>query len=316
MSAEGSTDFGQWDSHDIDFSVFLRPYTSNSNLHINQPGRIEGLSVHNTIAILPQDPLPLTIAETTSSATCDISGIASNDSRSKINKIYKKPKRPSSKKTLGNQGAPEPGSVDRGRPRKHTTVSLSRFNTDGTTENEKRVQFLERNRLAASKCRGRKKLWTSKLEEQARVLATQRHAIANQITLLRHELLELKFKCLDHSDCACEQIRQYLINTITSVPTESLSDELPNSYLPELSSGSGSMSSPVSNPTSESPLLDMVQDPVIGSFAELESGYTELQYDAFDLFANQLQQGKHDNIPTRSVSSKDLSAIKGETLDT
>jgi hypothetical protein len=60
-----------------------------------------------------------------------------------------------------------------------------------------------------------------------------------------------------------EQIQQYLEITITSAQTESSSDDFPNSHVPELSSGSGSVFSPVSDPTLGSPFLGRDQDPLL-----------------------------------------------------
>jgi len=56
----------------------------------------------------------------------------------------------------------------------------------------------------------RKKKWAHRLEERARVLACQRQVSINHIMLLRYQLLELKDKCLAHTNWECEQIRQYL----------------------------------------------------------------------------------------------------------
>jgi hypothetical protein len=38
------------------------------------------------------------------------------------------------------------------------------------------------------------------------------------MAMLKNELLMLKCKCLEHSDCDCEAIRDYLKNTITTTP--------------------------------------------------------------------------------------------------
>jgi hypothetical protein len=312
MDAQGSPDFSQWDSHSIDFSALLPPYASDSHLHINQPGHTKGLSEHNGIAILHQDQPPLTTA-TPTSANGDVSGVNSRGGTSKINKEKKSR---SFKEKPGDKAASKPGPISCGCTRKHTTVFCSKLDTDGTTEQEKRVKFLERNRLAASKCRARRKLQSSKLEERARVLASQRDAISKHITMLKHELIELKIKCLDHSDCDCKQIRQYLKSTITSPLTESLSDQISNSHVPELSSGLGSVSSPVSDPTFGSPSLDEAQDSLLHSFAEIETDFMQVEYDEFAAWVNGLQQGKNGSSPIRFPSSVDSSAMGMENIDT
>jgi len=39
--------------------------------------------------------------------------------------------------------------------------------------------------------------------------------------MLRNELLMLKCKCLEHSDCKCERLREYLKNTVAALPPAS-----------------------------------------------------------------------------------------------
>ncbi|KAF1815208.1 hypothetical protein P152DRAFT_366082, partial [Eremomyces bilateralis CBS 781.70] len=74
----------------------------------------------------------------------------------------------------------------------------------------KRDHHLARNRLAASKCRQRKKDWVARLEQQYRDLSAQKVALSETVMLLRAERLQLKQQCLEHQECACEEIRTYL----------------------------------------------------------------------------------------------------------
>ncbi|TID18810.1 Mitochondrial-processing peptidase subunit alpha [Venturia nashicola] len=84
-----------------------------------------------------------------------------------------------------------------------------------------RQKFLERNRVAASKCRQKKKEWTNSLEEKARDLQGQREMLVAYVSMLRNELLMLKCKCLEHSDCGCVALRDYLKNTVATLPPAS-----------------------------------------------------------------------------------------------
>jgi len=85
-------------------------------------------------------------------------------------------------------------------------------------DDAKREQFLARNREAASKCRQKKKVWTSNLEERARELSFEKQMLTTQAAMLKNELLMLKCKCLEHSNCDCESIREYLKHTVTNLP--------------------------------------------------------------------------------------------------
>ncbi|KAF2838130.1 hypothetical protein M501DRAFT_1004979 [Patellaria atrata CBS 101060] len=77
-------------------------------------------------------------------------------------------------------------------------------------EAAKRNAFLERNRLAASKCRQKKKEWTQDLEKKARELAAERAYLMAQVSELKNNILFLKDECLKHSNCGCTRIRDYL----------------------------------------------------------------------------------------------------------
>ena len=81
----------------------------------------------------------------------------------------------------------------------------------GSSDN-KRKKFLERNRLAASKCRQKKKEWANHLEEQARYLAQENKFLRASVAQLRDECLYLKnFLLSTHSECQCVGVKNYLI---------------------------------------------------------------------------------------------------------
>jgi len=67
----------------------------------------------------------------------------------------------------------------------------------------KRVAFLERNRLAADKCRTKKKEWTSRLEEDVSVAQTQNRNLKMEHLGLMQELDELK-SLVAMCDAECE----------------------------------------------------------------------------------------------------------------
>ena len=76
----------------------------------------------------------------------------------------------------------------------------------------KRKKFLERNRLAASKCRQKKKEWANNLEEQARYQAQENKLLRASVAQLRDECLYLKnFLLSTHSGCQCVGVKNYLM---------------------------------------------------------------------------------------------------------
>ncbi|MCJ1401624.1 hypothetical protein MMC11_004840 [Xylographa trunciseda] len=84
-------------------------------------------------------------------------------------------------------------------------------------EEEKRSKFLERNRVAASKCRQKKKEWTNNLEAKARELQNTKNQMAMMVNSLKEEVMWLKGEMLKHTGCGCVQIREYLAQQADSI---------------------------------------------------------------------------------------------------
>lgn len=69
------------------------------------------------------------------------------------------------------------------------------------TEEEKRKTFLERNRVAASKCRQRKKQQLQKMEDELSFYSTGYREVSVQVTQLRNHLLTLRNILNGHKEC-------------------------------------------------------------------------------------------------------------------
>lgn len=96
-------------------------------------------------------------------------------------------------------------------PRRRKKSALKQSSAGSTCDgDDKRNQFLERNRVAASKCRQKKKEWTSNLEQRARELQASKNSLALLVSSLREELLYLKGEALRHTTCDCTNVREYL----------------------------------------------------------------------------------------------------------
>ncbi|CAJ2503242.1 Uu.00g106360.m01.CDS01 [Anthostomella pinea] len=84
-----------------------------------------------------------------------------------------------------------------------------KVNPDGTktkmTDEEKRKNFLERNRVAALKCRQRKKQWLANLQNKVEMFSSENDALTAQISQLREEVVNLKTLLLAHKDCPVTQ---------------------------------------------------------------------------------------------------------------
>ncbi|KAJ1659522.1 hypothetical protein IWQ61_001429 [Dispira simplex] len=82
----------------------------------------------------------------------------------------------------------------------------------GDTE-EKRLRFLERNRIAASKCRQKKKQWIEGLKQQSEEVTQRNKHLCYLVRQLKEEVQMLKAQLLAHSNCDCSDIQQYLKNS-------------------------------------------------------------------------------------------------------
>ncbi|KAL1846581.1 hypothetical protein VTK73DRAFT_251 [Phialemonium thermophilum] len=113
------------------------------------------------------------------------------------------------KKSKANNGAASaaPGSVNgtdesRSEDGKHEENGGSKSKM---TDEEKRRNFLERNRVAALKCRQRKKQWLANLQSKVEMFSSENDALTAQITQLREEVVNLKTLLLAHKDCPVTQ---------------------------------------------------------------------------------------------------------------
>jgi ATF/CREB family transcription factor len=118
------------------------------------------------------------------------------------------PKGTPAKKAKGNNGTvskmimePEPPSDE------EPDMSKDEYNANGKkmTEEEKRKNFLERNRVAALKCRQRKKQWLQNLQSKVEMYSTENDSLSMQISQLREEVVNLKTLLLAHKDCPVSQ---------------------------------------------------------------------------------------------------------------
>lgn len=112
-------------------------------------------------------------------------------------------KAPASKKSKANVAGSLNGSED------HDDEDQDDDNGDKPkskmTEEEKRKNFLERNRVAALKCRQRKKQWLANLQNKVDLYQTENDQLTQQIAALREEVVNLKTLLLAHKDCPVTQ---------------------------------------------------------------------------------------------------------------
>ncbi|KAI9230407.1 MAG: hypothetical protein DHS80DRAFT_5825, partial [Piptocephalis tieghemiana] len=77
------------------------------------------------------------------------------------------------------------------------------------SEEEKRQRFLERNRIAASKCRQKKKAWIRSLEEKAESAQKEHDNLRAKVSALQQEVAFLRGQLTKHHQCSCSVIHEY-----------------------------------------------------------------------------------------------------------
>lgn len=66
-------------------------------------------------------------------------------------------------------------------------------------------KLIPRHRVAALKCRQRKKQWLANLQTKVELFSNENDALTSQITQLREEVVNLKTLLLAHKDCPVTQ---------------------------------------------------------------------------------------------------------------
>lgn len=124
------------------------------------------------------------------------------------------------RKRNGNETA-NPTSAKRSRKYASRANPSSPMDPNNPTE-QRRSKFLERNRVAASKCRQKKKEWTQNLESRGRELQKHNSNMRMMVDSLRQEVLFLKGEMLKHTGCGCTLIHDFLKNGAQTLPESAL----------------------------------------------------------------------------------------------
>ncbi|PSN72569.1 hypothetical protein BS50DRAFT_617765 [Corynespora cassiicola Philippines] len=106
---------------------------------------------------------------------------------------------------------PQPQKRKRGRP-KSQPHTVEAFTSDGFPfqVTSARQSHLEKNRVAAHKCRLRKKEYINNLESRAREHSAKNKALKENVAMLREEVLGLKNEVLRHAGCGFWAVDEYL----------------------------------------------------------------------------------------------------------
>ena len=106
---------------------------------------------------------------------------------------------------------PQPPKRKRGRPKSQPQM-VEAYTADGFPfqVSSARQSHLEKNRVAAHKCRQRKKEYIGTLETRAREFSAKNKALKENVAMLRDEVLSLKNEVLRHAGCGFWAVDEYL----------------------------------------------------------------------------------------------------------
>ncbi|KAF2822937.1 hypothetical protein CC86DRAFT_372721 [Ophiobolus disseminans] len=112
---------------------------------------------------------------------------------------------------LQQDANPEPPKRKRGRPKSQPQM-VEAYTADGFPfqVSSARQSHLEKNRVAAHKCRQRKKEYINGLEGRAREFSSKNKALKENVAMLREEVLGLKNEVLRHAGCGFWAVDEYL----------------------------------------------------------------------------------------------------------
>jgi hypothetical protein len=138
-----------------------------------------------------------------------------------------------------------------------------------------RQSHLEKNRVAAHKCRQRKKEYIGSLEGRAREFSVKNKALKENVAMLREEVLSLKNEVLRHAGCGFWAVDEYLARCAGDL----LGMEAPFQRTPTLSNST--------HPPAIKPSNNMFahedMDESIPSLEDMGSSPDSDDYHAFDL---------------------------------
>ncbi|KAG9250485.1 bZIP transcription factor [Emericellopsis atlantica] len=143
------------------------------------------------------------------------------------------PKAPANKKAKGNSGNSVNGMSVEPSDDEDDMKDDGHGGKTKMTDEEKRKNFLERNRVAALKCRQRKKQWLANLQSKVEMFSNENEALSGQITQLREEVVNLKTLLLAHKDCPVTQqqgMHGAFMNQVGQVPQPDPFNQQMNPY--------------------------------------------------------------------------------------
>ncbi|KAF9950594.1 hypothetical protein BGZ70_001298 [Mortierella alpina] len=133
--------------------------------------------------------------------------------KTKDTKGAKNGKAAKSRKTAAAAAPDAPGKLTRTASSSRKSKSRKRATAEEEGPEKKRLKFLERNRMAAAKCREKKRLQTLKTISDADEITARNQALHETLEELQEEVRRLKTQILCHRGCECSVIKKFVETT-------------------------------------------------------------------------------------------------------
>lgn len=108
------------------------------------------------------------------------------------------------------KGANGPDSSNRSKKRTSSTRCHPKKRAGTGGGRKRREQDLEKNRVAANKCRQKKKMGMAKLDDRCRDLAARNGFLREEVNNLGSTVLDLKELAFQHAECGYALIEEYI----------------------------------------------------------------------------------------------------------
>lgn len=144
----------------------------------------------------------------TAMSALDMQPTSESTSKTKDSKGAKNAKAAKTKKAAAAPNAP--GTLSRTPSSSRKSKSRKRTTAEEEGPEKKRLKFLERNRMAAAKCREKKRLQTLKTISDADEITARNQALHETLEELQEEVRRLKTQILCHRGCDCSVIKKFV----------------------------------------------------------------------------------------------------------
>lgn len=125
---------------------------------------------------------------------------------------YSEPRAGSKTGTLANTNIHASNSPNTKENASKTTSKSKRGHRRSRSDSEKKAQVKQRNRVAASKCRQKKKVKVDELKEMQSLLEAQNNELRMQFQRLREEIGQVKSDLINHTGCNDANINRWVEN--------------------------------------------------------------------------------------------------------